>query len=177
MPARSRQQSTQPKRARIYGLRRIEAKRSHTRGWFVTLMRKGRTYSRHFSDQVYGGRGAALDAALRYRDQVIEEHPPMSRRAYAQIPRSDNRSGVRGVYRVAIPRPYKDRHYPTVWYWAALWSPQPGVHKRKSFSVKKYGEVGAFRRALAARRKGLEEMGTAFHINHPGQAPRGGRSR
>ena len=99
----------------------------------------------------------------------------MSRREYVQLKRRNNRSRVIRVYTVAIPRRYKVRHYSPVWYWAAIWRPRPGVRMQKSFSVKKYGERGAYRLALAARRQGLAEMGAGPHIIHPGQAPRSAR--
>ena len=152
------------KRPRIYGVSRIDHERSHTHAWRVTLTRDRCRFTRPFSDGVHGGKRAALKAALIYRDEILKQHAPLSRQAYVQIKRRNNRSGVPGVCRSAKPRNRFGKRY-LEWFWVASWTPQAGgAHKHKSFSIKSYGAQGAFRRAVAARRKGVAAMDSGPHI-------------
>jgi hypothetical protein len=49
--------------------------------------------------QALGGKGKALAAAKAYRNELISQHPPISRREFCTSLRRNNRSGVTGVYR------------------------------------------------------------------------------
>ena len=176
-PARRTRKPAKPHRARIYGLTRIDHGRSRTHAWHVTITRQRRTFSRYFSDGVCGGKRAALKAALRYRDEVIAQHAPLSRRDYANVKRRNNRSGVPGVCKSAKPRSRFGKRV-LEWFWIGYWTPEPGgAYWRKSFSAKKYGEKGAVRLAVAARRQGLAEMEPGAHIIHPAQAQQRGRGK
>jgi hypothetical protein len=133
-------------------------------GWQVTLQRQHRTYTRKFSDHRYGGTAQALDAAQAYRDGLLVQHPGMSRRAQCAILKKNNRSGVSGVTRsIVIDRRLKTVG-PTV-YWVARWPGENGTATQRRFSVKRFGEWGAFLRAVEARRHGLAclEEGTPTH--------------
>lgn len=52
------------------GISRIDHKLTH--GWYVRGYRNGRTYSRMFSDQKYGGEAAALTLAKHHRDKLFD---------------------------------------------------------------------------------------------------------
>jgi hypothetical protein len=43
-------------------------------------------------------------------------------------------------------------------YWRAAWSPEPGVVRKKQFSIRKYGEEMAKLLAIRARRAGVRSM-------------------
>jgi hypothetical protein len=154
----------------IYGITRKDIKATRTHAWVVTLSRNRHVFKKYFSDGVYDGKRAALTAAMRYRDEVIAKHAPLSRRDYANVKRRNNRSGVPGVCKSAKPRRRFGKHY-REWFWIAYWTPEPGgACQRKSFSVKEYGAKEAFRRAVEARKRGLAQMQAGPHLNHPAQA-------
>jgi hypothetical protein len=48
------------------------------------------------------------------------------------------------------------------WFWVASWVLPDGRAKRVKFSVNKYGEEGAFRRAVKMRRAALKQMEGSF---------------
>ncbi|MBC8162910.1 MAG: hypothetical protein H7Z42_17005 [Roseiflexaceae bacterium] len=59
---------------RPVGISRIDHPRKRTYGWFVRGDKGKRTqYARFFSDMKYGGRAAALGAALAYQQATISE--------------------------------------------------------------------------------------------------------
>ena len=49
---------------------------TNTRGWQVVVRRRGKEYSRLFSDSMYGGYHGALRSAKEYRDELFDELPP-----------------------------------------------------------------------------------------------------
>src|SRR5690606_7736611 len=50
-------------------------KRHPTHGWQVRVRRDGRRLSKFFADARHGGREGALEAAVLYRDHLIEHLP------------------------------------------------------------------------------------------------------
>ena len=52
------------------------------------------------------------------------------------------------------------------WFWVASWPLPDGRRKRVKFSVKKYGEDGAFQRALEAREEALRNVITSYSIHY-----------
>nr|WP_253946046.1 AP2 domain-containing protein [Niveibacterium sp. COAC-50] len=48
------------------------------------------------------------------------------------------------------------------WFWVASWPLPDGRRKRVKFSVKKYGEDGAFKMALKARKDALKKLEGEF---------------
>lgn len=149
--------------APIYGITRVDNEASRTHGWLVTIQRRGVIYRRQFSDGVYGGKGKALAAAKQFRNEVMERHPPLSKREHAQIRKKNNKSGVVGVCRYSAS---ETRHKPPQerrWFWVASWVLPDGRSKRIKFSVNKYGEKGAFRMAVKARRDAIKVMDGEFN--------------
>ena len=76
-----------------------------------------------------------------------------ARRWNAEIVRRKGRSGIQGVQRV-IDRRFK----PWRKYWRAIWSPEPGVVRKKQISIRKHGEEKAKLLAVRARRAGVRSM-------------------
>jgi hypothetical protein len=142
----------------IYGIRRVDNDKTRTHCYIVCIQRRGRIWRRCFSDGVYEGKANALQAAKAYRDGIVADNPPLTRAEYAAIKRRNNISGVPGICRYAwiemtsggkpVERPY----------WIAFWSQIDGRRVGKKFSIDKYGEKGAYDRARAARRKGMEAL-------------------
>lgn len=138
-------------------LRRVDHSASSTHCWRVTVQRRTEVFTRDFSDGVHGGREQALQAALAYRDTVIETHPPLSKPDYCAIVKKNNRSGVSGLSRVDgwdLSRGRRMRRL----YWEVQWPIENGRSRHRKFSILKYGEEGAYQLALAARETALEAL-------------------
>ena len=146
----------------VYGISRVDNEASRTHGWLVTIQRRGVIYRKHFSDGVFNGKRKAFSAAKAYRDEVIAEHPPMSLQEYSSIRKKNNRSGVVGVCRYCASETRDLPEDKQRWFWVASWPLPDGRRKRVKFSVNKYGEEGAFERALAARNEALEQLDGHF---------------
>ena len=96
-----------------------------------------------------GGSENALAAATAWRDEQLAAVSTLSKRAFCQIKRTSNRSGVPGVLFI----------WPTgqpQGSWAAKIKLPNGDVRTKTFSVKKYGEAQAFDLAVEARNQLLE---------------------
>jgi len=135
---------------------------SRTHGWLVTIQRRGVIYRKHFSDGVHGGKTKSFNAAKAYRDEVIAKHPPFSMREYSNIVKKNNRSGVVGVCRYCASETRDMPEEKQRWFWVASWPLPDGRRKRVKFSVKKYGEEGAFKMALKARKDALKKLEGEF---------------
>ena len=138
------------------GISRIDQPSHRTHGFFLRASRNGRIFSAFFSDKTYGGRAAALAAAVEHRGKLLKIlglSIHKMRRLNAEIVRRRGRSGIYGVRRVIDRqvRPWRK-------YWVAAWSPKLGVVRKKQFSIRKHGEERAKQLALRARRAGLRSM-------------------
>jgi hypothetical protein len=136
------------------GIYRIDQQASHTHSWLVTVQRRNRIYNRHFTDSVYGGKAKALAAAIAYRAGLIQRLPVLTKREFCAITKKNNISGISGVSRHEAPG--RTPNSPRQVFWLAQWPVGNYRAKKRKFSVKKYGEEGAFRRAVAARRRALD---------------------
>ncbi len=139
---------------------RIDRARSRTHAWLVRVQRRNHIHQRYFSDHLHGGKRNALMAAKAYRDTLTQTLPVLSRKEFCTIRKKNNRSGVSGISRheSAGRTSSSPRHV----FWLAQWPIGGGKAKRRKFSVKKYGERGAFLRACRARNQALLDLG-----NHP----------
>lgn len=149
-------------RGSTYGISRVDNEVSRTHGWLVTIQRRGVIYRKHFSDGVHGGKQKSFAAAKGYRDEVIAKHPPFSMREYSNIVKKNNRSGVVGVCRYCASETRDLPEDKQRWFWVASWPLPDGRRKRVKFSVKKYGEEGAFKAALKARKDALKHLDGQF---------------
>ena len=135
---------------------RVDHEAFDMHGWKVQVRRDSRTYAKSFSDGRYGGSEHALRAAELYRDALILAHPPLSRLALCAIVRKNNHSGISGLTRVdrveLSGRPQR------MLCWEAQCPMGQGRAQCKRFSIRKYGEEGAFQRALAAREAALQAL-------------------
>ena len=138
----------------MYGITRIDHARSHTHSWQVRIQRRHRVVTQHFSDGRYGGRRKALEAATAFRDTIVATHASFTRQAVCSIKKTNNRSGISGVTRIEYYEVNRGRKLLRL-YWLAQWPTQAGRATTRKFSVRVYGERGAFVRAREARRKAL----------------------
>jgi hypothetical protein len=145
------------RRSNPYGIYRVDHEASRTHSWLVTIQRRGRIYNRRFSDRVYGGKRNALQAAKAYRNRLASQLQPLTRQELCAIRKKNNRSGVSGIIRVDVQEKSRGRLYRRI-YWDAQWPLGKGKACHKKFSVKKYGERGAFLRALRVRNQALKTL-------------------
>lgn len=132
---------------------------SDGKGWNVALTRQGIHFSRSFSHTVSGGKDQALVHAQAWRDEIVREHPPISRREEADRLRRNNKSGVVGV--VACRNAQGQ-----ITGWVAQTHLGPGNHTSKYFGVRRHGEVDSLRLAIAERQRQLALM-TGLRRVHP----------
>ena len=135
---------------------RVDHEAKHAFGWFVRVAFQGEMHQRFFSDIAHKGKIASLKAAIAWRNRTERElGKPRTERTVAILsPR--NRSGVIGVRRTAKAMTRDGRKMGPVY--EVCWFPKRGVVRRTSFSILKYGEREAFRRACELRKKGEIEM-------------------
>lgn len=149
---------TRSKPVAMYGITR------GVRGWKVTLTRNGVVFYKHFGFRMHQGEAAALLRAQAWRDGVIKKHPPTPRREMAEILRSNNTSGIPGVWCITGPDGMPR-------YWIAETRITPGKSGKKlskCFSVGRYGG-DAKKLAIAERQKQLQQM-TGLLLPHPDEA-------
>lgn len=129
-----------------YGIHRHQDRNA----WLVFMRRNRKVFQQRFTDSVFGGKAKALTAAKAWRDAVVAEHQPISKRARSEIVSSANTSGVPGV---------------TLWkgsdagpmHWRArtMWN---GRELSRVFSVSRYGYDGAFVLAVNERERQLQAI-------------------
>lgn len=143
-----------PEKPGEYGIARVDSRAVRSHGWLVRLQRDGTAYARFFADGRYGDHAASLKAARKFRDNLLEELPQQQRRVSAERMTIRNSSGVVGVCRVVREESNGARYE----FWQATWSPAPGTRKTAKFSVRRYGDDGAFELARAAREEALRQL-------------------
>lgn len=153
----------------LYGISRIDDPVHRTHAWRVSLRRHGKALVRNFPDRKFAGKRKALEAAKRYRDQLLQAYPPLSRVEFAKGPRKNNTSGVTGVCRVTSRYWLKDGREKHIFYWEAIWPTTPGHHVNQRFSVTQHGDAKAFELACSARRKGLRQVRGVFWAAERGE--------
>ncbi len=140
------------------GISRYEYDRA--KGWYVRYRSEGVPFDKLFHDSAFGGSEAALKKAEAYHSELLELFPPLTRKQLAE--RKTKRTGeIAGVRRTRSV--VKGKEY---FFWTAGWSPEYKKRKTKSFSIHKYGEEGAKKLAIEARRKGLDQMDDEVAFNY-----------
>lgn len=131
------------------GISRIEQTAKNTFGWYVRVFFNGEMKSKFFSDDKYGGQEKALNRALTCRNRFEKElgKPRTDRRVVTRSPK--NRTGVVGVQRIVK----EGREV-----FEVNWNPSPGIIKRTSVSIEKYGEEKAFMKAFRIRKQKEKEI-------------------
>lgn len=122
-------------------------------GWRLSIRRRGEMISRFFTAANYGGMDQAFQAAITLREDINSEFRPLTKRERHAVLSSANTSGVPGVTRLA------DGH------WKAFIRYADGRHKTKYFSVRRYGEEEAKRRAICAREELLMDV-QGYELRH-----------
>ena len=114
--------------------------------WRVNIARRGVRIDRNFSVFSYGTSAIALQAAMAFRDEVLERVKPLSLAEYCTIVKSHNTSGIPGVRRTNDGS------------WRMRLKLPDGREASRLFSVTRHGEQGAFELAIQARAEALESV-------------------
>jgi hypothetical protein len=134
------------------GLFREELGKEGTR--FRIVISHGRKKTQeYFFFGVKRSEAEALAAAIERWKEIRKSFPVITRVAFAQIERRKSRSGVVGVTRVT--QKVKGFEYD---FWRATWTDRRGARRIRVFSINKYGEDDARKRAEEARQKGLDDL-------------------
>ena len=153
----------------MYGISRIDDNRYHTHAWRVSLRRRGKSLVKNFPDKKHSGKHEALQLAKSYRDKLLAEHPPLSRKEFSSTIRSNNNSGISGVYKFAKKYTLANSQEVESWYWEAHWPTDRGESKSERFSVNKYGDEIARAMAIRTRNIGMEAVKGAFWASERGE--------
>ncbi|MDX1439279.1 MAG: hypothetical protein R3284_05190 [Rubricoccaceae bacterium] len=148
---------------RAKGIIRIDSDSTH--GWQVRVYRHGRTYSKLFSDKKSGGKTEAFEQAKAYRKQLEEKIAALPESAPRRRLIHRNKKNSSGV--VGISRTFKrDRRGTKHEVYAVSWNPEPGVARGTSFSIKKYGEDEAFKKACRLRWQKMKDIyGDRYNVD------------
>ncbi len=116
---------------------RIKPGKTRHSCWVVRIVRASPkvSFSKSFSDKKYGGKKAALQAALACRDQKLKAYPLINSKLRSiGTPTASNKSGITGVRRgmKVIKRGKKKWQYPA---WIATGTPISGGKTKTAYFV------------------------------------------
>ena len=152
----------------MYGISRIDDDTYHTHAWRVSLRRYGSMYVKNFPDKKCGGKNKALKQAKLYRDDLLVKYPSMTRKHFCSIIRSNNKTGISGVYTYCKPYLLRDGTVKEPWYWEANWPNKSHQSVSVRFSVQQFGEKLAKQKAIEARERGLDTINGHFWASDRG---------
>lgn len=136
------------------GISRIDSRDTH--GWYVRIYKNGKTYSKLYSDNKYGGRDRALLVAFKARLLALESLKDIQTEPKRRLVTSDkrNKSGIIGVSKTAKI----NKNGTTSDYYQVTWSPEAGHVKNRQWSVRKFGEQNARKLAIEFRHSVMKEI-------------------
>jgi len=152
-----------------YGISRIDDDVQNAHGWRVSLRRHGKMHVKNFTDKRHAGKRKALQQAKLFRDELLIQYPPMTRQHFCSILRSNNKSGISGVYTYSKSYMLRDGTVKESWYWEANWPNKRHESVSARFSVKQFGERQAKRMAIQAREQGLNAVEGNFWASQRGE--------
>lgn len=161
--------TTKDNPTQMYGITRIDNEKYRTHAWRVSLSRHRKMHVKNFSDKKCGTKDIALQQAIQHRDELVRTYPPISRKEICKLKRSNNKTGITGVYQYAKPYTLSDGEIRENWYWEASWPDVEGESVAKAFSVKKYGDELAKQMAIRARNNGLKNVEGVFWVSKRGE--------
>lgn len=126
------------------------------KGWHVRV--RHANVSKFFSDNSFGGKRASFAAAKEYYEGLGVPERLRKWRWYAS-PTVRNKTGTSGVCRVVRSVKVADG---TIREWATYHASvyvAPYTKEEKTFSVQKYGEEEALKKAVAFRKKWTKKIG------------------
>ena len=135
--------------------------RHPTHGWQVRIKRRKKQHTKYFSDKRFGGRNGALEHAVEYRDELLQELPepmdPVRRSAEAR-----SKTGVIGLNFCwkddgsGTPKPYVQ----------LSWLENSGKRRSAAYSVRKWNLRRAVWKACVRLHKArVEHNGEIQEVN------------
>jgi hypothetical protein len=151
---------------------RVDHAKKNAYGWLVRVAFRGKLHSKFFSDLAHKGRRKALKAAIAWRNKTEKElgKPRSDRHVPTMTPSRE--TGVVGIRLTNKSMTRDGRKVGPVY--EVSWAPSPGVMRRTSFSITKFGEREAFGRAYAFRK---EKERLVYGRELPAPAPPTRKSR
>lgn len=153
----------------MYGISRIDDDLYRTHAWRVSLRRQGKLHVKNFPDKKYGGKRKAQQAAKLYRDDIIRDNPPTTRKQFCATVRRNNTSGIPGVYTYGKRYALKDGSIRETRYWEAHWPVGENGSAKASFSYNTFGEEKAKALAIQARQAGIARLKGVFWASKRGE--------
>jgi len=140
------------------GVSRIDSPAKKMHGWYVRVRFSKQSKAKFIPDKSYGGKEAALEKAVEWRDGFERElgRPRTDHQVVGDSPR--NPAGVVGVRRAV--RKYRGKGG-TVYHnevYEVTWHAGRERRGRTCVSIRRHGELGAFRKACAIRREKERQM-------------------
>jgi len=121
----------------------------NTHGWWVRVYKDSKPVeSKLFSDGVYGGKEKAKKQAQDHRDNVVTKYKIIPVHMRKTREHSVDRRSTSGMVGVTLSVADKGGNLRV--HWSARFM-EKGRQRNVSFSVRKYGYDGAFRKALKVR--------------------------
>ena len=121
----------------------------NTHGWWVRVYKDSKPVeSKLFSDGVHGGKAKAKLAAQAHRDKVVKKNKIVPVHMRKTREHSVDRRSTSGM--VGVTLSVADKAGSLRVHWSARFM-EKGKQRNVSFSVRKYGYEGAFRKALRVR--------------------------
>jgi hypothetical protein len=140
------------------GISRIDSPLKKMHGWYVRVRYNKETKSKFVTDRQHGDREAALKAAVECRDEM-ERDLGKPRTDWVIVGRNPrNPLGVAGVRRAVKKYKGKDGKIYENQVFEVSWNAGREKKGRTSVSIRKYGELRAFRMACAIRREKERQM-------------------
>ncbi len=151
----SKKKTASAKKPRGLGLTYItRMDHGNTHGWWVRVYKDSKPVeSKLFSDGVYGSKGKAKKQAQEHRDKVVKKHKIVPVHLRKTREHSVDRRSTSGM--VGVTLSVTDKSGSLRVHWSARFM-EKGKQKNVSFSVRKYGYDGAFRKALKVRSEAIE---------------------
>ncbi len=153
----------------MYGISRIDSETYHTHAWRVSLRRRGKMLVKNFPDKKHGSKTEALVFAKAHRDEMLAKYPPITRKEFSSALRSNNNTGITGVYKYSKKYSLANGNEAESWYWEAHWPTERGESSSERFSVNEYGEDMARGMAIRAREKGMKGVEGLFWASERGE--------
>lgn len=135
-----------------------------THGWQVRIIRDNKPHSAFFSDKKYKSRELGLDEAIKYRDKLYGE---LGFSYQGGIPiindklGANNNSGILGVNRTESLMDSTNIYEA----WQTTYPRPDGGYDCRKFSITKYSEMTALRKAINQRLEGISALIGATKYN------------
>lgn len=143
---------------RLHHIHRIDHAPKRTHAWLVQVQCRGEITIRSFADGRYGGKRAALQAAIRFRDAALNGARDKGYQLWRRNrKRRNNTSGMVEVGRYVTRERGRQGIIERI-SWQAFWDGPDGRRHSRKFSVNLHGERRARELARRAREDAMRAI-------------------